>query len=220
MTRGQARHGRLRGEPLRPQDPAAVQQRVVLETSSRHGLPTPADENVVLALLYVAKHTHDFREPVVHFAPRQLFDIMGWAPNSRSYDRLRDVLRRLQGAGDPLREFVVGHPGPRLRGGGGDRDHQRVRAGAAGERPRQGEKPPPCWVCWTPHFQRSLSNGNLKKLDLEPPVRPEAADVAAHVSLPRQALLSAAHAAGGRYGAARFRLRPHRPDRAWTTSPS
>src|SRR5438094_3570778 len=37
-----------------------VQQRVILETSSRHGLPTPADENVVLALLYVAKHAHNF----------------------------------------------------------------------------------------------------------------------------------------------------------------
>ena len=31
-----------------------------------------------------------------HFTPRQLFDIMGWAPNSRSYDRLREVLRRLK----------------------------------------------------------------------------------------------------------------------------
>src|SRR6516225_10538481 len=61
------------------------QQRVILETSSRLGLPTPADENVILALLYVAKHTHNFAEAVVRFAPRQLFEIMGWAPNSRSY---------------------------------------------------------------------------------------------------------------------------------------
>src|SRR5438067_1952508 len=56
-------------------DPGSRQrqkQRVILETSSRHGLPTPADENLVLALLYVAKHTHNFTEAVVHFAPRQL----------------------------------------------------------------------------------------------------------------------------------------------------
>src|SRR5437016_2494516 len=59
-------------------DPATRQrqrQRVVLESSSRHGLPTPADENVVLALLFVAKHTHDFADPVVPFSPRQLFAI-------------------------------------------------------------------------------------------------------------------------------------------------
>src|SRR5262249_59693845 len=73
-----------------------VRQRVVLETSARHGLPTPADENVVLALLHVAKHSHNFTDPVVPFTPRQLFKIMGWAPNSRSYDRLRAVLRRLK----------------------------------------------------------------------------------------------------------------------------
>ena len=68
-------------------DPASrrrLQQRVTLETTSRHGLPTPADENVVLALLHVAKHTHNFADPVVHFSPRQLFQLMGWAPNSRS----------------------------------------------------------------------------------------------------------------------------------------
>src|SRR5262249_24792055 len=73
-----------------------LQLRVVLETNSRYGLPTPADENVVLALLYVAKHTHNFTDPVVPFSPRQLFRIMGWAPNSRSYDRLRADLRRLK----------------------------------------------------------------------------------------------------------------------------
>ena len=53
--------------------------------------------NVVLALLYVAKHRHDFTDPVVHFAPRQLFEIMGWAPNSRSYDRLREFWAEVAG---------------------------------------------------------------------------------------------------------------------------
>src|SRR5262245_26894348 len=80
-------------------DPAArqrVRQKVTLTSTARDGLPTPADEHVILALLYVAKHSHNFAEPTVHFAPGQLFDIMGWAPNGRSYTRLRDVLRRLK----------------------------------------------------------------------------------------------------------------------------
>src|SRR4051812_2250752 len=68
-------------------DPALrqrVRQRVTLTSTARDGLPTPADEHVILALLYVAKHSHDFAEPTVRFAPGQLFDIMGWAPNGRS----------------------------------------------------------------------------------------------------------------------------------------
>src|SRR3954451_8271059 len=80
-------------------DPASrqrVRQRVTLTSTASDGLPTPADEHVILALLYVAKHDSDFADATVRFAPGQMFDIMGWAPNGRSYTRLRDVLRRLK----------------------------------------------------------------------------------------------------------------------------
>src|SRR5688572_21038666 len=59
-----------------------VPQKVTLTTSSRYGLPTPADENVVLALLYIAKKHDNFADPKVHFVPWHLFRIMSWAPNS------------------------------------------------------------------------------------------------------------------------------------------
>lgn len=149
-----------------PESRQRQQQRVILEATTRHGLPTPADENVVLALLYVAKHTHDFAEPVVRFTPRQLFTIMGWAPNSRSYDRLRQVLRRLQ-------SLVIRYENSWWDVAGRAYEAE-VATGIISEyelgRQVSGRKEgatPPCWVCWTPHFQRSLSNGNLKKLDLE-----------------------------------------------------
>src|SRR5215212_9124519 len=58
-----------------------VCQRVTLTSTARDGLPTPADEHVILALLYVAKHSDDFAGDTVRFAPSQLFAIMGWAPN-------------------------------------------------------------------------------------------------------------------------------------------
>ncbi len=144
-----------------------VRQRVTLETSSRHGLPTPADENVVLALLHVAKHTHNFREPVVPFVPRKLFKIMGWAPNSRSYDRLRQVLRR-------LKALVIRYENSwwDIEGRGYEAE---VATGIISEYElgrqvsgrRKGGAAPACWVCWTPRFQQSLASGNLKKLDLE-----------------------------------------------------
>src|SRR4051794_11558911 len=73
-----------------------VPQRVTLTTSSRYGLPTPADESVVLALLYTAKRAHDLTGPRVHFTPHQLFQVMRWDANSRSYARLSQVLLRLK----------------------------------------------------------------------------------------------------------------------------
>jgi hypothetical protein len=143
------------------------QQRVILETSSRLGLPTPADENVILALLYVAKHSHNFAEPVVRFAPRQLFEIMGWAPNSRSYDRLREVLRRLKSLVIRYENSwwdIAGRAYEAEVATGIISEYELGRQ-VAGR--KKGGAAPACWVCWTPHFQRSLSNGNLKKLDLQ-----------------------------------------------------
>src|SRR4051794_905033 len=129
-----------------------VKQRVTLETSSRHGLPTPADENVILALLHVAKHSHNFAEPVVRFTPRQLFDIMGWAPNSRSYDRLRDVLRR-------LKALVIRYENSWWDIAGRSYEAE-VATGIVSEYElgrqtggrKKGGATPACWVCWTPHF--------------------------------------------------------------------
>src|SRR5262245_28707593 len=65
-----------------------VEQKVTLPSPARDGLPTPADEHLILALLYMAKHSNNFDDATVHFSPAQLFEIMGWAPNGRSYTRL------------------------------------------------------------------------------------------------------------------------------------
>src|SRR4051794_29673681 len=67
-----------------------VGQTVTLTSTAHDGLPTPADEHVILALLFAAKHGNDFEDATVSFAPTQLFSVMGWAPNGRSYTRLRD----------------------------------------------------------------------------------------------------------------------------------
>src|SRR6476661_2487022 len=67
-----------------PQSRQRIQQKVTLTSTARDGLPTPADEHVILALLYTAKHSNNFTDATVHFAPSQLFEIMGWAPNGRS----------------------------------------------------------------------------------------------------------------------------------------
>jgi hypothetical protein len=144
-----------------------VAQRVTLTTSARDGLPTPADEHVILALLYVAKHSDNFGDATVHFSPSQLFEIMGWAPNGRSYDRLRDVLRRLKSltiryenawwdaAGRGYEEEVAT----------GIISAYKIARQTSG--PKTPEKTPASWVTWTQQFHDSLKNGNIKRLNLE-----------------------------------------------------
>jgi hypothetical protein len=144
-----------------------VTQRVTLQSSSRDGLPTPADEHVILALLFVAKHSNDFRESTVNFAPGQLFEIMGWSPNGRSYQRLRGVLRRLKAlniryenawwdaAGRQYEEEVAT----------GIIAAYRIARQVSG--PRTDATELLSSVTWTPQFHDSLQKGNLKRLDLE-----------------------------------------------------
>ncbi len=144
-----------------------VLQRVTLTSSARDGLPTPADEHVILALLYVAKHSHNFADATVYFAPSQMFDVMGWAPNGRSYTRLRDVLRRLKSltiryenawwdaAGRGYEEEVAT----------GVISAYKIARQVSG--PRTAHTAPLSWARWTQLFHQRLLNGNIKRLDLD-----------------------------------------------------
>jgi len=144
-----------------------VPQRVTLTTSTRYGLPTPADENVILGLLFVAKHTANFASPTVHFCPYQLFRIMRWSSNSRSYQRLREVLRRLKSLTIVSENAWWDAEGRAYA--------QEFATGILAEyeivfQVQGRRKPgslPPSWVTWTPTFFASLQKGNLKRLDLE-----------------------------------------------------
>jgi hypothetical protein len=144
-----------------------VPQRVTLTTSSRYGLPTPADEDVVLALLCIGKRTNNFASIKVHFIPHDLFRIMRWSGNADDYQRLRDVLRRLKaltiiyenawwdGSGRSFEEELAT---------GIISEYRLIRQNRG--RAKSGELPP-SWVQWTPRFHQNLASGNLKALDLE-----------------------------------------------------
>jgi hypothetical protein len=150
-------------------DPAArrrVPQRVTLTTSSRYGLPTPADENVILALIYIAKRSNDFAVPRVFFSPHQLFQIMRWASNSRSYERLSQVLLR-------LKSLTILYENAWWDATGRKYEEEFATGIIAEYRiiktriRRKAEEEPPSYVHWTPQFYKSLVSGNLKKLDLD-----------------------------------------------------
>ncbi len=144
-----------------------LSQRVTLTTTAQDGLPTPADEHVILALLYVAKHGTNFVEATVPFAPGQLFDIMGWSPNGRSYDRLRCVLRR-------LKSLTVRYENAWWDAAGRGYEEEVATGIISGYRlarqvsgPRKPGAELQSWVTWTQQFHQSLRNGNIKRLDLD-----------------------------------------------------
>jgi hypothetical protein len=144
-----------------------VLQRVTLTSSARDGLPTPADEHVVIALLYVGKHSNDFAESTVYFAPSQMFDIMGWSANGRSYTRLRDVLRRLKSLTIRYENAwwdAVGR-GYEEEVAVGVISAYKIARQVSG--PRTPNTTPLSWATWTQQFHQSLLNGNIKRLDLE-----------------------------------------------------
>lgn len=144
-----------------------VTQKVTLTTTSRDGLPTPADEHVILALLYVAKHSDNFGTSTVNFAPSQLFEIMGWATNGRSYERLRDVLRR-------LKSLTIRYENAWWDAAGRGYEEEvatgiisAYKIGRQVSGPKTADSTLASWVTWTQQFHDSLKNGNLKRLNLE-----------------------------------------------------
>src|SRR5262245_32959770 len=149
-------------------DPASrqrVKQKVTLTSTASDGLPTPADEHVVLALLHVAKHKDDFADAIVSFYPAQLFKIMGWELNGRSYTRLRDVLRRLKALTIRYENAWWDAEGRAYEEEMATGIVSAYRIGRQTAGPRKAE---PCsWVTWGPQFHESLRKGNLKRLDLE-----------------------------------------------------
>jgi hypothetical protein len=144
-----------------------IQQKVTLTSTAYDGLPTPADEHVILALLAVAKHSHNFSSDTVSFSPTQLFEIMGWAPNGRSYARLKDVLRRLKALNIRYENSWWDKEGRAYE--------QEIATGIISgyviaqqtSGPRKKDQVMESSVTWTQAFQKSLQMGNLKKLNLE-----------------------------------------------------
>jgi hypothetical protein len=74
-----------------------VRQRVCITGSDKFGLPTPKDEDVLLALLQLTKIANNFTSPEVCFTKRQVIEILGWENRGWAYDRVEESLHRWKG---------------------------------------------------------------------------------------------------------------------------
>jgi len=71
--------------------------RLTVTGSDAYGLPTAADADVIVALIYLTKTRNDFRDVKVDFSRYELIKLLKWSDDGRSYKRLGESLNRWVG---------------------------------------------------------------------------------------------------------------------------
>lgn len=74
-----------------------VPRTLTRRTASKHGFPTPLEDEVLVALLTLTRIKNGFSQPRVKFRNGELFDLMKWPHNGSSNQRLAIALDRLTG---------------------------------------------------------------------------------------------------------------------------
>ena len=73
-----------------------VKRRLTVSACSEYGLPTASDDEVILGLIQLTYAT-DFADRKLSFSPAELFRVLGWRNEGRSYSRLENSLKRWVG---------------------------------------------------------------------------------------------------------------------------
>jgi len=71
-------------------------RKLTIAASSKHGLPTAIDDEVILGLIQLSK-IQGFTERKVYFSRYQLIKILGWKDHSENYRRIEEALNRWSG---------------------------------------------------------------------------------------------------------------------------
>lgn len=74
----------------------AVNKRLTVAASAEYGLPTALDDEVILGLVQLA-NASQFANRMIRFVPAELFRVLGWREEGRSYQRLETSLKRWLG---------------------------------------------------------------------------------------------------------------------------
>ncbi|NQV28306.1 MAG: replication initiator protein A [Rhodopirellula sp.] len=140
-----------------------VPRKLTRRTSSKHGFPTPLEDEVLIALLSLTRLKNDFTAPRVSFRHAELFELMGWPANGSSNRRLQIALDRLTGltlkyenswtteSGAFKKEFTTG-----------------ILESYSFTRQTRGRKDPDAersWIQWASEVFADIQRGNVKELD-------------------------------------------------------
>ena len=140
-------------------------QKVTLMAPSHIGLPTPGDEDLLIALLYLAKK-HDFQSDIVRFGTTQLCSVMRKTPNQATRDRIEAGLTRLKALTIKYElawyDKVKAQVEPVLITG----ILAEAKFVRRKERRPVGE-PHDSYVQWTKSFYQTITAGNVTDIDLD-----------------------------------------------------
>lgn len=143
-----------------------VPRKLTRRTASKHGFPTPLEEEVLIALLTLTRLKNDFTSPRVDFRNSELFDLMGWPSNGNSSQRLSVALDRLKGLtlkyenawtkgkNQYEKEFTTGLL-----------DSYQFVTQTAGIGGHQGRSQ--SWVQWASEVFADIQEGNVKELNTD-----------------------------------------------------
>ena len=139
-----------------------VVKKVTISPSVDYGLPTARDEDVILGLIQFSK-ADSFSGRTISFVPCELFRLLGWRKEGRSYSRVDESLRRWvdvtlycdRAWWDEDQEAWVDKHFHLLD------DVSVVRASKKNPR-----RPPPWSITWSEVLFRSFKRGYFRQLDL------------------------------------------------------
>ena len=73
-----------------------ITRKLTITASDQYGLPTAADDEILLGLLQLSR-IQNFASSTVSFTPYQLLKILGWSVNTNNYRRLKESIHRWMG---------------------------------------------------------------------------------------------------------------------------
>lgn len=142
-----------------------VPRKLTRRTASKHGFPTPLEDEVLVALLSLTRIKNNFTSPRVEFRNAELYDLMGWPHNGTSNTRLGVALDRLTGLtlkyenswttedGSFEKEFTTG-----------------LLESYKFTKQTQGRRSPAMeqsWVQWASEVYADIQRGNVKELNTD-----------------------------------------------------
>ncbi len=71
-----------------------IERKLIVTASQAFGLPTPADNDVLLVLMYLTLVRNGFAERTVKFSRYELVKFLGWDQGGKSYRRIDESLQR------------------------------------------------------------------------------------------------------------------------------
>ncbi|MFO0890927.1 MAG: replication initiator protein A [Isosphaeraceae bacterium] len=74
-----------------------VSRKLKVTGGDAYGLPTAIDDEILVALIQLTKFRNDFTEQTVSFTRYEIFKLLGWPDDGRSYQRVKDSINRWAG---------------------------------------------------------------------------------------------------------------------------